>query len=134
MDLRKLKILDNVPYEDLKIAHSLIDHGADYALIYFWFNLRYCHYWPAFSDEQVEKEVDYYTRRNPEFAPLINTWHKNYLTSITHAKVHHPETAAAVRSVIAGIPRPGAPAACPGRKHMAGPSPRRQQDHPDNSA
>lgn len=86
-ELRKLPFLQGMPYDDLLIAHGLIENEADVALIYFWYNLRNAFYYPCFTVEMVQKEVVYYTNRNPYFEGAIIDWFNDYL-KLTKKRPH----------------------------------------------
>jgi hypothetical protein len=80
--MKALNIIRQLPTPEMMEAHKVIEKGVDIALLYFWFNLRYTHYYPLFSNEAVQEQAEYFANRNPEFVNEIIDWFNDYLQRI----------------------------------------------------
>ena len=76
-EMRGLRILRDLTYPQRLEADAIINKGADVALLYFWFNLKFQHY-RAHPLIDVAKQVRYYQTRDPEFADAIWKWYQEY--------------------------------------------------------
>jgi len=82
--LKRKNFIRSLPYEELKIAHRIIEKGVDYPLLYFWYNLRQLNYWPCFTITDVSIQVLYYVERNPDFEEDILEWFNIYDKATKH--------------------------------------------------
>jgi len=73
-----LETVRNLPYDDMGAAISLIDRGADKALLYFWFNLKTgCYDW--MPQEILEADVERMKKLYPSFRGEIDLWVNKFI-------------------------------------------------------
>lgn len=86
--LHRIPEMASLPYHRKLIAQSLIERGADVALLLFWFNLitqAYSH----FPIHCVMSDVVTYMQRYPAFAEDITNWFQTFESANNQLKPMH---------------------------------------------
>jgi hypothetical protein len=76
--LRKLPILQKLPYIEIQEAHRIIDKGADVQLLFFWLNLKADKYHEYFDIKSVGRQAEYFAAKFPDLNGEIVQWITKY--------------------------------------------------------
>jgi len=86
--LRKLPILQTLPYIEIAEAHRYIDKGADLQLIYFWINLNQDKFHPFFDTKGVMEQAEYFMNKFPNLSDDIVKWFTKYAEQRGKKEIH----------------------------------------------